>query len=205
MRAQCLLAAFAFAPLLAQSPTFEVAVIKPSAACARDNISAGRLNLGCKSLRDLIETAYGDAIDHVEGGPAWISTDRYDISAKAADAATSAQMLGPMLQTLLEDRFHLRAHTEVREVPVYALTVAKNGPRLKEPRQTLCKSEPRPGNCAAIGVTSRDSGLMAYGLGVDMRTLARFLTGYVDRKVIDKTGLTKSFDVELPRRDPAPL
>jgi len=66
----------------------------------------------------------------LEGGPSWIDSDRYQISAKAEGAVSRDVMNGPMLQALLEERFQLRIHRETREVPIYALTVAKSGLKL---------------------------------------------------------------------------
>jgi uncharacterized protein (TIGR03435 family) len=67
----------------------------------------------------------------LEGGPAWIGSDRYQINAKSETPAGKDLMNGPMLQALLEDRFQLRIHRETSEVPIYALTVAKGGLKLQ--------------------------------------------------------------------------
>jgi uncharacterized protein (TIGR03435 family) len=81
----------------------------------------------------LMMTAYGVFADgvtvsgrvpEIAGGPGWITTDTYDVTARAEDAAHVAQMAGPMLRALLEDRFELRIHRETKEMPVYFLTVA---------------------------------------------------------------------------------
>ena len=67
----------------------------------------------------------------IEKAPAWISSDLYTIEAKAEGAPGQPVMLGPMMQSLLEDRFHLKLHRETRSGAAYELTVAKGGSRLK--------------------------------------------------------------------------
>jgi uncharacterized protein (TIGR03435 family) len=87
----------------------------------------------CADLRDLILTAYGIYGNgansasgfrmQVVGGPAWVDSARYDIVAKPAGTALRSEMYGPMLRSLLEDRFKLKVHGETREGRVYFLTV----------------------------------------------------------------------------------
>jgi uncharacterized protein (TIGR03435 family) len=74
----------------------------------------------------------------VTGGPAWIRSEYYAVNAKAEGAAPVAQMMGPMLQTLLEDRFKLRIHHETKEGPVYVMTVAKGGSKLQPAKEGSC-------------------------------------------------------------------
>ena len=101
---------------------FEVASIRSSNGCTVIMFGApspGRLEARCDSVRQLIHRAYAvfqtglvnpqAAATPIEGGPAWIDSDRYDITAKAQGDVTVALMGGPMLRTLLEDRFKLRS------------------------------------------------------------------------------------------------
>src|SRR6185436_2794595 len=87
------------------------------------------------SLKMLMQIAfrfYGPNVDKmIEGGPKWFDVDKYDVSAKAENPTTEAQ-LKLMLQNMLADRFKLRFHHETREVPAYALIVGKNGARLEQ-------------------------------------------------------------------------
>src|SRR5262249_47372554 len=101
----------------------------------------------CTTVFNLINGAYVLFADgHVnpqsrvpiEGGPSWIHTSRYRIDAKADGAQSQGMMHGPMLQTLLEDRFKLKIHRETREVPAYALTVAKGGIKLNTFKEGSC-------------------------------------------------------------------
>src|SRR5262249_28433598 len=115
----------------------------------------GRLNQECMTVMGLIMTAYGVfangvsnsfSIPEITGGPGWIESDTYDITATAAGAAPFPQMAGPMLQALLEDRFTLKLHRGAKVVPVYFLTVAKNGSKLERTRE---------GSCPSIQITHR--------------------------------------------------
>ena len=94
-------------------------------------IRNGRYEVKDATLLDLIATAYNVPRDRVQGGPTWLDSDRYDIIAKA-DANATPDQLKRMLGPLLADRFKLQFHRETRELPVYALTVLKGGPKFKE-------------------------------------------------------------------------
>jgi uncharacterized protein (TIGR03435 family) len=145
-------------------PKFEVASIKrcedalvQGARGGAANSSPGRISINCQSVTGLIQEAYvlfasGKPPDPLrmapvtmEGMPAWAGSERYAINGVAEDK-TAAQFLmqGPMLQTLLEDRFQLKAHHESREVPAYNLVVAKNGPKLKPFQEGSCVPRPEP-------------------------------------------------------------
>src|SRR5580698_1221154 len=86
----------------------------------------------------LMQNAYSVQLFQISGGPDWINSERYDIVAKADGSASGKQMTGPMLQTLLEDRFKLRFHRETKLLPVYELTVAKGGTKLKRSKEGGC-------------------------------------------------------------------
>src|SRR5215510_4844795 len=140
-------AAFAVLPLLSQTtatkPSFEVVSIKPSPP---GNFIRGggprgdRFTLSGASLRMLLQFAYqhsnvgflGGQLQ-VIGGPNWMDSDRYDIQAKAdcSGGAIPREQMQLMLQSMLEDRFQLKAHMETREQPIYNLVVAKDGLKLK--------------------------------------------------------------------------
>ncbi len=142
----------------AQRPLFEVASIKP---CSPDMAPQGRsgggplsretfperLTLNCSTVKDLVNMAYvlfaGAHVDPlsvvpIEGGPAWINSDLYKVEAKAASAQSQEILHGPMLRALLEDRFKLKIRRETRQIPVYALTVAKGGPKLQRFQEGGC-------------------------------------------------------------------
>lgn len=118
------------APQAPPRPGFEVASIKLAADCARPagSMSPGRILMPCVTVRSLIESAYGRVFTGNSftpqgirslGGPAWIDKDRFTIAAKAAGNASVPEMIGPMLQTLLEDRFNLKVHSESQDTTVF--------------------------------------------------------------------------------------
>jgi uncharacterized protein (TIGR03435 family) len=220
----------------AATPKFDVASVKPckdgDAGGGRNggrrgggsSPSPGRLDLGCQTVRGLIQMAYVQYADGkrkpaeqqvaIEGGPAWTESERYQITATAEGAPGQEMMRGPMLQTLLEDRFQVRIHRETRDVPVYALTVAKGGARLPVSKEGSCiprdtehpvPASQRPPGLFICGVfaPTKDGSTM-YGT-----TLANFcmqLSIVMDRPVVDKTGLAGVFDIAIqrPPADPAP-
>jgi uncharacterized protein (TIGR03435 family) len=133
----------------------------------------------------------------VIGAPAWLATERYDITAKVgADLAALPDgelfsQLPQLLQTLLKDRFALRLHRDTRELPVYALTVKAGalGPRLR--RSTAdCAATPNP--CSI----QFQPGHLRVG-SVDVETLVNLLSGAVERPVLDRTALMGRFSIDL--------
>ncbi len=105
----------------------------------------GRLELPCQPVRGLIRIAYiranfrttGEDNLQMDGGPGWIEA-QYSVAAKADGPTPIEVMEGPMLQKLLEDRFHLRTHRETREASVYALSIAKGGLKIKPAAPGSC-------------------------------------------------------------------
>lgn len=121
--------------LLLKGQEFEAASIKPSAPMAMgrmrvgmEMMPGGRISMSGVTVRLLIQQAYGVRDFQIVGGPDWMRSERYDITAKPAEAATEDQVK-VMIQALLKDRFHLAFHRETKELPTYALVVAKAGRR----------------------------------------------------------------------------
>jgi uncharacterized protein (TIGR03435 family) len=214
------LAAFSF-PGIAQTPAraeFEVATIKLNSKCetgrgafnaGAGGLSPGRLGGQCMSLRTLIQIAYQPGARRLQalGGPAWLDSDLYDLDAKAGGNAPIMQMVHEMLQMLLEARCKLSVQKETRELPVYALTIAKGGARLQTSKEGSCTpydikytrlpGEPKPNFC---GSSFAPSGLnMVFdGTRQTMADFAGRLSSIdIGRPVIDKTDLTGSFDIRL--------
>lgn len=168
---------------------FEVASIKPSAPGGRGCILNSTFsNLQIRPadcpVKTLITAAWSLApweLD-ITKAPAWISSDHFDINAKAP-SPTSARGLTNMLGPLLEDRFRLKRHREKRQLPVYFLTAAKSGVKL---------SATKAGGCTPYGL-----GLGMEGRGVPMASLVSHLTALLGRPVIDNTGFTGIFDLHL--------
>jgi uncharacterized protein (TIGR03435 family) len=130
--------------------------------------------------------------DSQVSAPGWLETERYDIVAKAGDAAMPAQ-LRLMLRTLLAERFQLKLHSETRQLPVYALAIAKGGPKLP-----VAKGD----SGGLSGVEVRDGGLVFQNRS--MHELAEELSGKrfsLDCPVLDRTGLNARYDFVLKMAD----
>jgi uncharacterized protein (TIGR03435 family) len=182
-----------------QQPTsplaFEVASIRPHKGMytvVRVSISGPKVTIEAYSLLGLIMDAYHlNASYQISGGPNWVDSDadRFDIVANApGEVAPSGEDVRLMLQTLLADRFQLKLHPETKERPVYALVVAKNGPKLKESAPDKDFSTTVAGGRAAqLTMTKATMEQLAIQLS----------TGGLDRPVVDKTGLAGQYDITL--------
>jgi uncharacterized protein (TIGR03435 family) len=172
-------------------------------------------------LRFLIQQAYRFMEFQVVGGPSWMDSERFDITAKtprgAADGTpgggVSPEANAAMLRALLADRFKLVAHIDTREMPVYVVTVAKGdgtlGPNLRastvdcaargRARGAAPPQMPQPGQPIECGMMMGfgPNGSTIRAGGSAFGELLRTITQNLGRKVIDKTGLTGNFDIEL--------
>jgi len=197
----------------AATDRFDVASIKASAST---NVPLprmfrnGEIHIIGVTLRDLIRMAYpaanGQAL--VEGGPAWLRTDRFDVIAKTVGGAVAT---AAMLRHLVEERFKLDAHSIHREGNVFALTLAsrdrKLGPML-EP--TACPGADRPdvaeSGCSSVRI---GGGPTLIGEMVTMTRLASTLSEFpiVAEPVVDHTGLAGTYSFRMQYRganDPNP-
>jgi len=186
-----LLSVITLAPsTLAQPPVFEVASIrshKPAAAVeGRESIDSvpGSLTIRNASLNACIKWAYL-VRDYQISGPAWLTAEKYDITAKAAGPAPLNQ-LRQMLRTLLTDRFQLQFHRETKELPVYALVAAKSGPKLH-------KAEPG-GN---TGMKGENGAFVFHGTSMPQFADDLSILSQVGRPVLDRTGIPGVFDFNL--------
>jgi uncharacterized protein (TIGR03435 family) len=193
-------------------PRFDVASIKPNAPGGINTgdfrvLPGGRLTAEKVLLRFLIQNAYGVRPFQLKGGPDWINSEGYDIEAKAEGNPSNGQMV-LMMQTLLEDRFKLKVHRETKELPVYALTVAKGGFKLPEPKQGACTAPdpngpplpPSPnqaGPCGRAMIRISKGVARINGYQVPMREFVRVLSNIMGRTIIDQTGFTRAFDLQL--------
>ena len=209
-------------------PAFEVASIKRGASAVRTDGRPHGRRLQTRRpddrrnapLRLLIQFAYAvhDSphshplrASQVVGGPAWIDSDGYDIEAKP-EANTDQKHTWLMLQTLLADRFKLTLHRETRELPVYDLTARKSGLKLPAPKEADCVSFPPgttprhiPGtvDCGYAPLLLSPTGLRMNGRKLHMADLIRELALTLGRPVMDKTGFTGEFDLNLNYTDDA--
>ncbi len=186
------------ASLLAQSPkAFDVASMKPTdPALVRttplrmDTLPGGRFVARNVALRVLIAFAWDVRDQNLSGAPAWFE-DPYDIDAVATGAGEmTAEELRPNVVSLLQDRMKLTAHTEQRQVTIYALTIAPGGLKLKP---SATEAPPSGGFRERTRMSLRNA-TMQYIAG----TLSRHPD--VHTKVIDETGISDQFDLEMDWR-----
>ena len=210
-------------------PAFEVATIERNAsgqdaATGRRGVAykpGGRIIATNAPLRLLIQFAYAAhdsryqghsdplGASQVIGGPAWIDSDGYDIEAKP-ESNTDQKHAWLMLQTLLADRFRLTLHRETRELPVYNLTAKKSGLKLPPAKDITCVSFP-PGTTPQPMLGTSDCGyaplflssreLRIEGRKLHMADLVRGLARALGEPVLDKTGFTGEFDIDLDYTD----
>jgi uncharacterized protein (TIGR03435 family) len=207
-------------------PQFEVASVKEckGADPVPPSVSSpGRISLGCWNLMRVILEAYevfaSGKLDPpnlmpsmpVEGAPAWVRSARYAIDAKTEGRQSAAMMRGPMMQALLEERFHMQTHREIREVPVYVMTVAKGGPKFRPSKEGSCQPYDTSGDlgvhpdgipCAEPRVSRKGPIKVIDFPGVSLDAFAKDLHPG-GRHVIDRTGLAGAFDIHLEVEDNA--
>jgi uncharacterized protein (TIGR03435 family) len=183
-------------PLLPQAavtpgPAFEVASIKPSTTNEpryfKFNVGDDRLRGTNMSLKDWIKNAWAVTDFEMTGAPEWISSENFDINAKAERPIRSVDEGYQMLKLLLQNRFGLKVHHEMKEMPMYSLVVAKNGVKMK-------RSGDQTGTTG--GVKEVKYGRVV-GEAVPLSTVAGILTGLSGRRVLNKTGLMERYDVDL--------
>ena len=179
----------------AQAPAFEVATIKPTPPDFQGRFVTTRgrqYTVRNYTARDLLVTAFRLNRSAILGGPRWIETDKYDIDAvTTGDELPSRDAQAVMLRELLRVRFNLAFHLEERDVPLYALVVARNGPRLKASAGE---------NKSALGpLVNRvfPNRIVTEGRASTVNQLALLLQGGLDRPVVDRTGITGMFDFDV--------
>jgi uncharacterized protein (TIGR03435 family) len=210
----------------AAGPAFEVASVKPNNSgdgrVMFANQPGGRFTATNVTLKMLIRQAYQLQDFQIVGGPSWMTSDHFDIVAKAEDGAPqetpSLDRTGPnrtqlMIRALLAERFQLVAHNEDRELPIYALVLARSDGKLGP---DLHKSDvdcaalfaagrgrgalpppgpPQPGERLPCGIRI-GMGNMAIG-GAPLPQIANAMANFLGRTVQDKTGLTGNYDANL--------
>jgi len=184
-----LLLAFAAASCQSQSPALEAASVKISSGeQVRMRREPGRLAITNFSLRAMVRYAYDVEDIQIAGGPPWFASDRWDVVASAGREITEAERRR-MLQTLLDDRFKIAIRREPKELPVYALVVAKGGSKL---------TPGTAGNPERVELNVSGTGMhQMRAQSVPLSTIARVLTGQAGRIVVDRTGIAGSFDYQL--------
>ena len=206
---------------------FDVTSVKksgpPGQGITPFRLQAGRFSVGQMNVTSLITLAYGVQRFQLVGGPGWINTDRFDINAVAEDVPPQPTPPGTpnrmqlLVRSLLEDRFGLVVHNEMRELPVSYLVMAredrKPGERLrpstvdcralmaeraKAAREGAPPAPPAPLKPGEIPQCGMRGGLGSITAGsMALSNLAMLLAGMLNRPVYDRTGLTGLFDIQL--------
>jgi uncharacterized protein (TIGR03435 family) len=204
-------------------PTFEVASVKRSAPDAGGSMVGGgrgqyrAINV---PLRVTIANAWNLRDHQIIGAPAWLATDRFDIVAKEPEGTVTDEQRRLMMQALLVDRFKLQARLETREMPLYNLVLLRTDGRLGQ------ELRPTPVDCAALRKERAAGGAAAAApprqaqnieervpcsrrgffspqsatinsSGMTLEEIAAALGTYVDRTVVNKTGLKGEYDLLL--------
>jgi uncharacterized protein (TIGR03435 family) len=190
---------------------FEVASIKLSDPSSKNfgigTAPGGRFTANNWTLKGLIGFAYRVQGDQIFGGPPWIDSDRFEVAAKAEegsipddDRPASPDELPPiryLIQTLLAERFNLKLHRDVRDLSVFELGIAKNGPKLQ-------KTESETSVAPQIGARH------IYAKSITVKAFCAALALDLRRAVMDKTGLEGTYQIHLEwsgnltdSRDPA--
>lgn len=184
--------------------------------------SPDRISLNCVAVQALIRTAYVNfAGGHykslmttgavpVEGIPKWAESERYTINATAESKPGQEMMRGPMLQALLEERFQLKIRRETRDIPVFDMTVAKNGLKLKPVPEGSCTPlettfPPMPPTatdgdkspCGAARLDDNGRNVMIDMAAASLDDLVRTMGFFADRPIVNKTGLVGLFAVKM--------
>jgi bla regulator protein BlaR1 len=202
-------AAWMFVQIPAAAQTFEVASIKRNADSSGrilvQMLPGGGLRTSGATMKYLISLAYDVKFFQISGGPRWIEGDRFDIVAKPEHSAEAETVPGdprqvtepqyrtmkaqmrPRLQALLADRFQLELHRETREAPIYAMVEGKGGPK-------LVPDDRREGK-TAWGLSVGKGQLTGNVASLPMLVTA--LSNQLGRPVVDRTGLTGTFDFKL--------
>ena len=215
VRAVCCLALLSGAAAYGQGPTFEAVSIKTNRSGESRSSFRGSLSgisVTNQTVIDIIRNVWNVNRLQIVGGPSWVGEDRFDIEAKASGKANRDELVA-MMKTMLAERFSLGLHQEMRPIPIYALVLARPdrrfGPTL---RPSLAKCDrtnppapdtpPPPPPPPLDGVdlpacgTNTGRGLLR-AAGIELEAFTRNMAGAAGRIIVDKTGLTGTFDMVL--------
>jgi uncharacterized protein (TIGR03435 family) len=191
------------------APAYEVSSVKPNKSDngrMRISYTPDGVSYSNVALQMVLRESFGIEDSRILGAPDWVRTNKFDIEAKvdAADAPKLDKVpdeeRGKMLLPVLADRFNLKFHHETRDLPTYALVVAKGGLKMKEAK---------PGDTYPNGIKGPDGksfgGMMMMtgrgnitGQGIPIANLVNMLSSQrLGRPIFDKTGLAGNYDFDL--------
>jgi uncharacterized protein (TIGR03435 family) len=171
----------------AQMPAFEVASIKPNRSMGGGSsihLSNGLVQMDNVSLKKVMLNAWSipDDREYMIDGPAWLTTEHFDINGRFP-ADTPVPQVRQMMQDLLQERFKLSLHRETRQLPIYSLLVARNGPKIHAVEPGQPRTSGAPGRLEATKIT--------------MQKLADLLARMAGAPVADATALPGAYDFVL--------
>jgi uncharacterized protein (TIGR03435 family) len=184
------------AKLLGKYTQFEIADLKPSRPEETRRfrrLPGGRVEVEAEPLQFLFLYGFMITEDRVENLPKWLESDTYDLSAKSPSPDLDTESLRAMLRSLLADRFGLKTHYEDRPQPVYVLTAPKHATKLTESDGSVrsnCKSG--AGDYGQTTLTCQNMTMAQFAMKI-----GDFAGSYFDHPVIDRTGLTGSYDFTI--------
>ncbi len=169
------------------SQMLEVASVKPNRHSAADsNIDSvrGRLTATSITVKELIRLAYGVKDYQIGRLPGWVDSERFDIAAKSVSGTgKSLEDEKSLVRELLAERFQLTTHREAKQMPVYLLVVAKDGPKLAVHNDAAPKTR---GGCGRL-----------VGRRVTTDVIATILSRQLDHEVFNRTDLSGEYDIQL--------
>jgi uncharacterized protein (TIGR03435 family) len=188
------------------SPAYDVVTIKPNDSGGGTSFNTGddSFHATNMSIRQMLVYSFGIRDGLISGLPGWAESARFDILAKIVDydqkVKLSREQRRSMLGVVLTERFHLKDHTEIKQLPVYELTVGKGGPKFKPNPATVPGGDALPNDGpprGGTGINLSNGTASLTGNTVPMSILATDLSEQLDRTVIDRTGLNGLYDFHL--------
>jgi uncharacterized protein (TIGR03435 family) len=196
-----------------QIPQFEVVSVKPfelveavrQGGGTGFHVESGRVHCNC-GLRLMIENAF-NIRPHLMVGPPWLFNPKgygapevYQLEARYAGDG-SKQTVAAMMRQMLTERFHLSAHVEARDEPVYVLRVAPDGPKLTPHVAPPDGAVPAPRTALRMGINLSNGNVDIDG-PVSIARIVAAINPSIDRQIIDETGLEGEFEIKLHARIP---
>jgi len=188
-------------------PQFEVVAIKPAGPLTGNiilglNADGSQVHISWASLTDLVTMGYRVKRYQISG-PSWLGADHFDVVAKIPDGV-SQRNVPEMLQSMLQDRFTMKSHWEKKEFSVYTLGLSKPVPNLKEVAAPETEVSFPKGNINGLrsiidfgsGSTFSFADNMLDAKKLSLDEFTEWLSNFMDRPVIDKTGLKGHYDFQ---------
>jgi uncharacterized protein (TIGR03435 family) len=185
-------------------PVYDVVSIRPNNSLSGSthmSTNPGILTFTNVTLKQMLSYAYEIREGLIDGLPSWAESAHFDVEAKVVDPDMAAlkamdrHQRAAMVIPMLADRFGAKVHTETKQLPVYELVLIKGGPKFKEYVPPAGDPPARGPNMGAGSINIHNFDMTA--TGIPMTSLCETLSRQVDKTVIDKTGLTGKYDLEL--------